>query len=49
MWNAKLTEQDVISIRAKSPQISYAKLAAEYGVHLMTIAQVITRKTWKHL
>ena len=49
MWNAKLNEQDVISIRAKSPQISYAKLAAEYGVHLMTIAQVITRKTWKHL
>jgi hypothetical protein len=49
MWNAKLTEQDVISIRAKSPQISYAKLAADYGVHLMTIAQVITRKTWKHL
>ena len=49
IWNAKLTEEDVISIRAKSPQISYAKLAAEYGVHLMTIAQVITRKTWKHL
>lgn len=49
MWNAKLTEQDVVDIRAKSPQISYAKLAAEYGVHMVTIAQVITRKTWKHL
>jgi hypothetical protein len=49
MWNAKLTEQDVLEIRARSPQLSYSKLASEYGVHLMTIAQVITRKTWKHL
>ena len=49
MWNAKLTEQDVIDIRGRSPQILYAKLSAEYGVHLMTNAHVITRKTWKHL
>lgn len=49
MWNAKLTEEQVIEIRSRSPQISYAKLAKEYGVSLVTIAQVITRKTWKHI
>jgi hypothetical protein len=49
MWNAKLTEQDVIDIRSKSPQISYAKIAKEYKVSLMAVANVITRKTWKHL
>ena len=49
MWNAKLTEQDVIDIRSKSPQISYAKIAKEYKVSLMAVANVITRKTWKHV
>lgn len=49
IWCAKLTEDQVLEIRARSPQISYAKLATEYGVSLMTIAQVITRKTWKHV
>lgn len=49
MWNAKLTEQDVIVIRSKSPNISYAKIAKEYKVSLMAIANVITRKTWKHI
>jgi hypothetical protein len=49
IWCSKLTEDQVLEIRARSPQISYAKLATEYGVSLMTIAQVITRKTWKHV
>ena len=49
MWNAKLTEKDVIVIRSKSPNISYAKIAKEYKVSLMAIANVITRKTWKHI
>jgi hypothetical protein len=49
MWNAKLTEQDVIDIRLRSPQISYAKIAKEYKVSLMAIANVVTRKTWKHV
>jgi hypothetical protein len=49
VYNAKLTEGNVINIRSKSPQLSYAKIAAEFGVSLMTIANVITRKTWKHI
>jgi hypothetical protein len=49
IWCSKLTEKEVLEIRSKSPQISYAKLASEYGVSLTAISQVITRKSWKHI
>jgi hypothetical protein len=49
VYNAKLDEESVLEIRSKHPEMSYSKLAREYGVSVMTIAQVITRRTWKHV
>lgn len=49
VYNAKLTDSDVIEIREAWPAESYAKLGKRFGVHFMTIAQVVQRRTWKHL
>lgn len=54
---AKLTEKKVIEIRNKHIRgnnqhfigYSYAMLAKEYGVHKTCIANIIHRKTWKHI
>lgn len=48
---AILTEPQVIEIRRlrASGGWTYEKLGKKYGVHLMTIAQIITRITWKHI
>lgn len=45
---AKLTVSDVKSIRKRYDPgvVSYAKLAAEYGVTKATIAGIITGRTW---
>jgi len=49
VYIAKLNEKQVLEIRASYPFLSYSKLANQYGVHIQTIAKIITRKTWKHI
>ena len=46
-WNAKLDEEQVRSIRADGRPM--AVLAREYGVHRITIHDIITRRTWRHV
>lgn len=44
---AKLTEADVLHIRTR--WASEEMMAAHYGVHVATIKDALTRRTWKHL
>ena len=47
---AKLTEQDVLDIRAKRADgKSFGKLAQEYGVHKRTIQDAVSGKNWGFL
>jgi len=48
---AKLSEADVITIRSayRQGETTYHSLASRFGVTKMTIGNVVTRKTWKHL
>lgn len=48
---AKLTEQDVLDIRAEyaTGQISQSALAEFYGVTKPAIRYVIQRRTWRHI
>lgn len=50
-WSAKLTEEQVVEIRAKhkSGKATYIQLAAEYGVNKTTIWRNLTGKQWKHV
>ena len=45
--NAKLSAADVLAIRASERTV--ADLAASYGVSRSTIANIIAKRTWKHL
>lgn len=45
---AKLTEEDVRTIRAIYPARSLAELARTYGVTVANVSSVVRRKTWKH-
>lgn len=48
-WNHRLTDESVDAMRAdRLTGMSYSALSAEYGVHVSTVADVITGKTWKH-
>lgn len=44
---SKLTEQDVVAIRASS--LSGRALARQYGVNPKTILGILKRHTWKHV
>lgn len=46
---AKLKQDDVRSIRTLSSEYSAKDLAQKYNVHVVTIYNIINRKTWKHL
>jgi hypothetical protein len=48
---ARLTEADVLSIRNQyaAGGISQRILANLYNVHVMTVNDVIKRRTWKHI
>jgi hypothetical protein len=48
---ARLTDEAVRAIRARyaSGGITQRRLAAEYGVHLMTVARAIRRVSWTHV
>lgn len=45
--NAKLTESDVVEIRASKE--NFSKLAKKFGVSRSSIAQVVERRSWKHI
>ena len=45
---AKLTSTQVLEIRARGEE-KHVNLAKEYGITPMTISQIITRRSWKHL
>lgn len=49
--HAILTKEQVLVIRARYARggVSQYALAREYGVHQITISQIITRKTWKQI
>ncbi len=44
---AKITEQDVINIRADKR--SQSQIAKQYGLSQATVSVLINRKTWKHV
>jgi len=46
---AKLTEADVLEIRAKHGSHTRAQLASEYGVSQVSISYILNRKTWRHV
>ena len=49
--NSKLNEADVISIRKRyaAGGITQRKLGEEYGVHQVTIFDIVSGKTWNHI
>ena len=49
--NAKLTESDVLEIRARFREggISRKELAKDYPVGVLSISSIIAYRTWKHL
>lgn len=50
-YAARLTDADVRRIRHDYDpgKVTYAALAARYGVGKQAIHKIITRATWKHL
>lgn len=48
---AKLTDSIVIEIRSRyaAGGILYRELAAEFGIHPVTVGDIIRRTTWKHV
>lgn len=46
----KLTDRKVVNIRRRAAEGErHAKLAEDYGVSAVTIFNVVTRRTWKHI
>lgn len=45
--NTSLTEKDVLDMRASSE--SRKALAIRYGLHYMTVTDIIKRRTWTHI
>lgn len=46
---AKLTEQDVESIREEAKFKSHRSLGKKYGVSGRAISMIVSRETWKHV
>ncbi len=46
---AKLTDEQVIEIRALAKQASQSEIASRYGVKRATVSAIQRWKTWKHL
>lgn len=47
---ARLTEDQVLQMRAKRDEgYTYQRLVEEFGVSKSTVANVVTRKKWRHL
>lgn len=47
--NSKLSVSEVSEIRSRYPDDPYSALASEFSVSKQCIAQIIKRKTWKHI
>lgn len=47
--SAKLTEAEVLAIRALAGTASYRKLAERFAVNYRSIGRIIKRQDWKHL
>lgn len=48
--NSKLTESEVFSIREQAEKgASLHELSAKYGVHVVTVRNIVKRKKWAHL
>lgn len=47
--SAKLTDADVVNIRAQSATHMHTELARMYGVNPSTIRQIVSRRNWRHL
>lgn len=45
----KLTEAQVLEIRASYPGVRQVDLAAKYGVKQVAISRIVRRVSWKHL
>jgi hypothetical protein len=43
----KLTEEDIRVIRASD--LPQAKLGVQFGIHQVTVSEIVTRKIWKHI
>lgn len=46
---AKLNSQDILEIRAPHKQMTRKELANKYKISVDTIADIQTRRTWKHV
>jgi hypothetical protein len=46
---SKLTENQVVEIRAMGGVASARKIAAFFGVNHWTVADIIKRRTWRYL
>jgi hypothetical protein len=46
---AKLTEADVLAIRALAATTTQKQLASQFGVGQTAIQSILTRKSWKHI
>lgn len=46
---SKLTDKDVISIRAMGGSLSQSKIAAKFGITQTNVGYILRRATWKHL
>lgn len=51
MHSSRLTEGEVLDIRAlyATGSVLQRELAARFGVHIMTINDILKRRTWVHL
>lgn len=47
--NSKLSNEEVLSIRASYPMKSSRQLGKEYGVSKTLIMNIVKRKTWTHI
>jgi len=47
--SSKLTEKEVLEIRAIGSSVSAKKLAESYGVNEQCIYKILSRKRWKHI
>jgi hypothetical protein len=48
--HARLTEADVLFIRSQvAAGVPQARMVERFGVAPMTVSQVVTRKTWRHV
>lgn len=48
-YNAKLTEEAVLSMRANRGRLTYKQMADRYGVTVSTVKTVISSRSWAHI